>query len=370
MNDLEQRIYAIVDAIKNQSMKEFTFEGMQSEGQNDVDLSAWIEPHIMELDDTTRTRIQSEFLGFGPIERLLNNDSVTEILINSKNDIWFETKGTLNQLNDKFYCDFTYQLFLSKLLSRVDGVIDKETPILDRPMDSFRLCIVDECLTQRNSVISIRRHPRAQWTLLKLKEAGWCSDQDVDLLNQLIQNRKRFLIIGPTGCGKTSVINALLAQTDPNCRSIIIEDTSEITSINSCSIKLITRTQRSQLVDINQSDLVKSSLRLRPDRIIMGEIRGTEAKDFLMALSTGHDGSFGSLHASDPQQALIRLEMLIQMGAPQWSLDAIRKLIFLSLDGILVLAKEPSGQRVFKGAYQITSLESSGFLLDRWDLAS
>ena len=85
-----------------------------------------------------------------------------------------------------------------------------------------------------------------------------------------------------------------------------------------------------------------------------------------MALSTGHEGSFGSLHASDPQQAIIRLEMLIQMGAPQWSLDAIRKLIFLSLDGILVLAKEPGGKRVFKGGYQITSLESSGFLMDRW----
>ena len=102
----------------------------------------------------------------------------------------------------------------------------------------------------------------------------------------------------------------------------------------------------------------------------MGEIRGPEAKDFLMALSTGHDGSFGSLHASDPHQALIRLEMLIQMGAPQWSLDAIRKLIFLSLDGIIVLAKDAHGKRIFKGAYQITSLESSGFLVDRWSQRS
>ncbi len=367
MLELETKILAIIDSIKNQSMKEFNFEGVRADSHNEVDFISMIEPHLTDISEQRqRQRIQDEFLKLGPIESLLTNDRITEILINSKDDIWYESSGQLFRCEDKFYSDFTFQLFLSKLLARTDGVIDKETPILDRPMDSFRLCIIDECLTQKNSVISIRRHPRIQWTLERLKGAGWCSNEDLELLQHLISERKRFLIIGPTGCGKTSVINALLAQTDSNCRSIIIEDTAEISSVNSCSIKLLTRLQRSQLADITQADLVKSSLRLRPDRIIMGEIRGAEAKDFLMALSTGHDGSFGSLHASDPQQALIRLEMLIQMGAPQWSIDAIRKLIFLSLDGLLVLSKEPSGQRVFKGAYQITSLESSGFLLDRW----
>jgi pilus assembly protein CpaF len=233
-------------------------------------------------------------------------------------------------------------------------------------MAPFRVCIIDECITQKVSAICIRRHPEYHWTLPLLQAADWCSESESDFLKSLVQQKKRFLIVGPTGCGKTSVINALLDQTESQCRSIIIEDTPEISSINSSSLKMVARVQSSQLKEITQSDLVKASLRLRPDRLVMGEIRGPEAKDFLMALSTGHDGSFGSLHASDPQQALIRLEMLIQMGAPHWSIESIRKLIFLSLDGILILGKEPSGKRIFKGAFQIMSLESSGFLIDRW----
>ena len=363
---ISSKIITIVQAIKDQSLKEYSFESNSVQQHHDVDLSAFINPHLNDLDPEAAQRIHDEFLGFGPIENVLKNDSISEILINSQTDIWTESKGTLSKLDDEFYSPFTFQLFINKLLSRIDGVVNKETPILDRSMNQFRICIVDECLTQKTPIISIRRHPNSQWTLAKLKDSGWCNDADIHFLKSIVDQRKRFLIIGPTGCGKTSVINALLYQTAPQCRSIIIEDTAEISSVNSCSAKLLTRTHRSQLVDITQSDLVKASLRLRPDRIIMGEIRGPEAKDFLMALSTGHEGSFGSLHASDPQQAIIRLEMLIQMGAPQWSLDAIRKLIFLSLDGILVLAKEPGGQRVFKGGYQITSLESSGFLMDQW----
>ncbi|MBL7544952.1 MAG: CpaF family protein [Bdellovibrionaceae bacterium] len=361
MEDMENLVQKIVQSVKDQSMTEFNFEGYQ-----DKDLSNIVEPQISHLAHALQQRLRDEFLNMGPIEPLLADESISEILVNSKDDIWFERQGCLHRASDNFFSSFTYQLFLNKILARVDGVIDKENPILDRPMDSFRICVIDECLTLKSSIISIRRHPQFSWTLEKLKSAGWCNDDELCFFQSIIEKRKRFLIIGPTGCGKTSVINALLRETGENCRSIVIEDTAEISSINSCSLKLVTRLQRSQLSDITQSDLVKSSLRLRPDRIIMGEIRGTEAKDFLMALSTGHDGSFGSLHASDPHQALIRLEMLIQMGAPQWSLDAIRKLIFLSLDGIIVLGKETNGQRIFKGAYQITSLETSGFLIDRW----
>lgn len=365
---LETKIQCIVSSIKEQSMQEYSFESSAATRSHDVDLQALVEPHLSELPSGLVQRIRDEFLGLGPIENLLSDDSISEILINSPDDIWYESKGRLFRLADKFHNVLTFQFFLNKLLLRVDGVVNKEIPILDRHMDQFRVCIVDECLTLKTPILSIRRHPNIRWTLSRLHDVGWCTAGELDFLESIVRNRKRFLIIGPTGCGKTSVINALLENTASDCRSLIIEDTSEITSVNSCSSKLVTRSHRSQLVDITQSDLLKACLRLRPDRIIMGEIRGTEAKDFLMALSTGHDGSFGSLHASDPQQALLRLEMLIQMGAPQWSLDAIRKLIFLSLDGLLVLAKEDSGQRVFKGAYQITSLEPSGFLLDRWTI--
>src|SRR5262249_37581191 len=157
---------------------------------------------------------------FGPLDDTIDDPNITEIVINSHDDIWIEKQGTLSQLNDRFYSTFTYQLFLSKILNRIEGVIDKENPILDRAMENLRICMIDECLTGTSSIICIRRHPNHRWTLDSLKHVGWCSDSDYEFLQSIIKQRKRFLIIGPTGCGKTSAINALLHQTDLNCRSI------------------------------------------------------------------------------------------------------------------------------------------------------
>ncbi|RYZ78974.1 MAG: CpaF family protein, partial [Proteobacteria bacterium] len=164
----------------------------------------------------------------------------------------------------------------------------------------------------------------------------------------------------------TSLINALLQTIPSNERAVVIEDTPEIELPNTSSMKLITREDpQGILKSIDQGQLLKHSLRLRPDRIVMGEIRGGEAKDLLMALATGHGGSFGTLHASDARQALIRLEMLIQMGAPQWNLPAVRRLIHLSLDYILVVEKNAEGKRQFQGIYKICSLEENGFLIEK-----
>jgi len=130
-------------------------------------------------------------------------------------------------------------------------------------------------------------------------------------------------------------------------------------------MRLVTREDpQGVLPPVDQMQLVRRTLRLRPDRIVMGEVRGAEAKDFLMALATGHGGSFGTLHAQDASQALLRLEMLIQMGAPQWGLQAIRRLIQLSLDYVIVAEKNKAGNRHLKGIYRLCSLEDNGFLLE------
>ena len=151
-----------------------------------------------------------------------------------------------------------------------------------------------------------------------------------------------------------------------NERVILIEDTQELALPNSASTRLLTRKDAQGVLPIiDQMELVKQSLRMRPDRIVMGEIRGAEAKDLLMALSTGHSGSFATLHATDPQQALLRLEMLIQLGASFWSLEAIRNLIFLSLQNVIVVGRSPSGVRVLKGIYVLSSRETSGILVER-----
>jgi pilus assembly protein CpaF len=147
---------------------------------------------------------------------------------------------------------------------------------------------------------------------------------------------------------------------------VIIEDTSELKIPNDAGVKLLTRRDpHRNLRDIDQSELLKQALRMRPDRIIMGEIRGGEAKDLLMAFATGHTGCMGTLHAENARQALLRLEMLIQLGAPQWSLHAVRTLIWLSVQAVIVVARGPQGVRKLEGVYKIASLEEVGFLIER-----
>jgi pilus assembly protein CpaF len=190
--------------------------------------------------------------------------------------------------------------------------------------------------------------------------------REIEFLSQLVMNKDNLLIIGPASSGKTSVLKALLNECPKNERLIILEDSKELDPPSEASTQLLTRFDaRGVLPHLSLSELVRQSLRMRPDRLVVGEVRGNEAKELLLALATGHRGSFGTLHASDPWQALIRLEMLIQMGAPQWSLSAIRKLILLSLNYIIVCTRDREGQRKLSGIYKLISVEDSGVIIER-----
>ncbi len=184
---------------------------------------------------------------------------------------------------------------------------------------------------------------------------------------KLLEDQFNFLIIGPTGSGKTTFLNSLIHEISQDQRLIIIEDTDEIQIQNPLSSKLLARELcPSSLTPVTMSDLVKQSLRMRPDRLVVGEVRSSEAKDLLQALATGHRGSMGTLHAQSAKQALLRLEMLIQMGAPQWSLHSIRQLIQMSLDYLIVL-KDNRLQKGIMEVCKITSHEKFGLLLQKVD---
>ncbi len=280
--------------------------------------------------------------------------------------IWYEKNGALQRHQDYFSTKFTYQHFVHRLCQNANTHFTLDKPMTDGKILNFRLHLISEELTKSEVTISLRRHPENPWTFEKLQAANYMTQQQTETLKEMIQNKENFLIVGGTGSGKTSLLNACLQATREHERSVIIEDTSEITKPNQVSCKLLTRKDaQGALKEIDQAELVKQSLRMRPDRLIMGEVRGQEAKDLLMALSTGHAGSFATLHATDARQALIRLEMLIQLGAPYWSLDAIRNLIFLSLQKIVVVQRNQKGQRELTGIYQISSRESSGILVDQ-----
>jgi pilus assembly protein CpaF len=325
-----------------------------------------ITTSVVDLDPKLQRRVLEEFTGHGPLASLISDTEISEVIVNGFDSIWFEKGGKLLPHLDRFASPQSYSQFLARFCHQAQVHCTLERPMTDGQFLDFRLHLISEELTRAEPALSLRRHPVNAWTLSRLQEIGWASESGIEELRRMIHRQENFLVVGTTGSGKTSVASALLGELKENERVIIIEDTSELQCPNTISTKLLTRKEtHSSLCEINQAELLKQSLRMRPDRLVLGEVRGSEAKDLLMALSTGHAGSFATLHASDPHQALLRLEMLIQLGAPFWSLDAIRNLIFLSLQKIVIVEKTTAGQRRLSGIYSLSSRESSGILIDR-----
>jgi pilus assembly protein CpaF len=299
------------------------------------------------------------------IESLLVDQDITEIIIQSAENIWLEKNGQLSQSPVKFNSDLEYHNFLQNLFLESRLRPDLETPFADGSWKTFRVHYIQPPLSPQGPILTLRKRAPSQWTLNDLKEKLWAPKAAIDLIEQAIQNKKSILIVGATGTGKTSVLNACIKSISSSERAVIIEDTDEIFLPNEISVKLLTRQSEGiELSTYNQTDLVKQSLRMRPDRIIMGEVRGGEAKDLLLAFSSGHSGGLATLHAENERQALLRLEMLVQMGAPQWSLQTIRTLIQTSFSIVLVVERKNEVRRLASMA-KIVSLEETGFCLEK-----
>jgi pilus assembly protein CpaF len=323
-----------------------------------------ISSQFNDVEPLQMKRVRAELNGAGPIDALLSDSNITEILINGPSDIWFEKNGQLVSHLDRFISAKSYNSFLQRLYLEANVKPDLDRPFADGLWRGFRLHIILPPLSQATACLCLRRHMQSGWTLKKLFESNWCEADDLDKIKDLVHQKKNILIIGATSSGKTSVLNALLAEVQSNERCIAIEDTDEVKLPNTASAKLLSRVHASDVLrDYDLGDLLKQSLRMRPDRIIVGEVRGPEAKDLLMALATGHQGGMGTLHADSARQALLRLEMLIQLGAPQWPAQAIRHLIFLSLSHIIVV-KKINGARKLDSIVRIASIEENGFCLE------
>lgn len=329
-------------------------------------INSSLQKNIENLKQEDQTRIMNELNGFGPLQSLLEDDSITEILINQHDQIYFEHNGNLLKHTDCFFDRESYLLFIERLCQLCRTYINYDKPFIEHQLGLLRITAIFPELSRGEYIVSIRKQPKSFWTLDKLFSTSWATADELETLKNIITQRKNFIVVGGTGSGKTSFLQSAIHQiATTDQRLLIIEDTQELHPIAERSTSLLTRHDSTgKTPNITMNDLIKKALRLRPDRICVGEIRGDEATALLMALATGHDGSFGSIHARTAHEALLRLEMLIQMGAPQWSLHSIRRLIGLTIQNIIVVEKK-DGKRKLQGIYEISSVEEHGVTLQQ-----
>ncbi len=322
-----------------------------------------VDEKCHQLSEIEKKRIDSELFGWGPLVSLIDREDLFEIILQGPHKIHYEDSSGMKNLGDVFLCQRSFNQFIDRMIKRAGLLINQSQPFANGTLDGFRLHMVIPPIVD-TPTLTLRKHRNLNLTWNNLLEQGFLNHSQSEILHQLIQNRANMIIVGPTGSGKTTFLNTLLSLVSPLERVICLEDTDELSREHPFLCKLLTREFcPDTLKRIDLTELLKQSLRMRPDRIVVGEVRGGEAKDLLQALSTGHSGSWGTLHAESGRQALLRLEMLIQMGAPQWNLHSIRQLIQMSLDYIVVL----KGDRMSKGIQEISrirSVESFGLLLE------
>lgn len=360
---MNTQIYDCIQSILEENQKFLTqdWDHEYEKAEKDEVFKSIYKNQTQHLNPIEKNRVLNELEKLGPLEQLIENPEITEILVNQHNQVLYEKNGQLTLADDFFFSLQTYHDCIERLCQICGSYINKEKSFIETQIDRLRITIIYGGLARGHHLLSIRKQPLQILSLTDLRKNNWCSDFELQTLKRIIHEKSNFLVVGGTSSGKTTVLQALLGELPENCRTIAIEDTQELRIVNAFSVSLLTRTD--YLVrqnSVSMTDLLKRALRLRPDRLVVGEIRGGEATDLLMALSTGHAGSFGSLHAQNHSEALLRLEMLIQMGAPQWTHESIRRLMGLTVKYIIVVKKE-NEHRHLDGVYKITSVEKTGF---------
>jgi pilus assembly protein CpaF len=313
-------------------------------------------------DDRERivAEISDDILGHGPIERLLADDSVTEIMVNGAYDIWVERQGRLYQTTVRFNDDSHLRRIINKMVAQVGRRIDESSPMVDaRLPDGSRVNAVIPPLSLSGPLITIRKFANKRLDLQEMIRLGTLGDDTADFLERCIAAQLNVLISGGTGTGKTTLLNALSQSVSDSERIVTIEDAAELQLKQAHVLRLEGRPKNIEgSGEITIRDLVRNALRMRPDRIIVGEVRGAEALDMLQAMNTGHDGSLTTVHANAPRDALARIETMVLMAGYDLPLRAIRQQVASALDLIIHLERLEDGSRRVTAITEVQRMES------------
>lgn len=303
--------------------------------------------------------IENEVLGLGPLESLLADPSIADILINRFDSVYVERGGKLEKTKIQFRDDAHLLNIIDRIVSAVGRRIDESSPMVDaRLKDGSRVNAIIPPLALDGPVMSIRRFTQEKLSTDDLIKIGSMSEPMAEFMRSVVRARLNVLVSGGTGSGKTTMLNILSGFISPKERMVTIEDSAELQLQQPHVVRLETRPPNIEgSGEVTQRDLVKNSLRMRPDRVIIGEVRGSEALDMLQAMNTGHDGSLATLHANTPRDALGRLENMVSMAGMQLPMSAMRAQIASAIDLVIQLERMEDGGRRVTSIQEINGME-------------
>ncbi len=362
--ELKNRLHnALLERLNLSVIDKVQTEELRREVANLVQQVLAEEKRPMRTEDFKQIvdELMDEVLGFGPLEPLLADPSVNDILVNGHERVYIERFGILERTAVRFRDERHLLRIIDKIVSSIGRRIDESQPWVDaRLADGSRVnAIIRPCAIDGPS-LSIRKFSTRPILLEKMVELGSLTTQATEFLETLVQARMNILISGGTGSGKTTLLNAMSRSIEPRERIVTIEDAAELQLQQEHVVRLETRPATpSGTGAITQRDLVKNALRMRPDRIIVGEVRGAETFDMLQAMNTGHDGSMTTVHANTARDALSRIEQMVTMIGIDLPLSAIRSQIASGLNFVIQLNRLSDGNRKVMSISEITGMESN-----------
>lgn len=355
---LQPLLLEYIDATAANEMDRSDLADQVSEAVNELMAQEKINLNLREQRELVNMLL-NDMLGLGPLEPLLESDDITEIMVNGPKQIYIEKEGKI-QLSDVTFRDEQHLMNIcTRIVNAVGRRVDETTPICDaRLKDGSRVNIIIPPLAIDGASISIRKFARQKITLDKMIDFGSMSPKMATVLKVSAASRLNILISGGTGSGKTTMLNALSRMIDVGERVVTIEDTAELQMQQPHVVRLETRPANLEgKGEISMRDLVKNALRMRPDRIILGEVRGPEAFDVLQAMNTGHDGSMCTLHANNPREALTRMENMIGMADLKLPQKAVREQIAGAVDLIVQVSRMRDGGRRCASVTEVVGME-------------
>ncbi|MBK8837704.1 MAG: CpaF family protein [Hyphomonadaceae bacterium] len=352
---------ALIDTIDLSQLAQLDQESAREEIRDIVIEIVSIKNVVMSVaeQETLLEDICNDVLGYGPLEPLLARDDIADIMVNGAGTTYIEVAGKIQRTNIRFRDNAQLMNICQRIVSQVGRRVDEASPICDaRLADGSRVNVIAPPLAIDGPALTIRKFKKDKLKITDLVGFGSISEPGAEILRIIGACRCNVLISGGTGSGKTTLLNTLTAFIAPGERVITCEDAAELQLQQPHVVRLETRPPNLEGQGrVSMTDLVKNCLRMRPDRIIVGEVRGPEAFDLLQAMNTGHDGSMGTLHANTPREGLSRLESMITMGGFTLPQRTIREMIVGSIDVVIQASRLRDGSRKIVSITEVMGLE-------------